>query len=190
MASAPPRADEGPAHRRVERRWWPTLAVLAVIVFVAGGSRAVGDALAGPAGPAVEVGGVTTVQPAPGWAVEARSEQAGIVQVLLRRGAAGLLISTSEGFGRPAEELREVYEGVLQGRFAHLTIGVPARDDAGRLAFGYVGVTSDGITVEGVAIAAVGPSGDAAVFDGFSPEGDLAAVVDDLRLMVGTAEVL
>jgi hypothetical protein len=174
----------------VERRWWPTLAVLAVIVFVAGGSRAVGDALAGPAGPAVEVGGVTTVQPAPGWAVEARSEQAGIVQVLLRRGAAGLLISTSEGFGRPAEELREVYEGVLQGRFAHLTIGVPARDDAGRLAFGYVGVTSDGITVEGVAIAAVGPSGDAAVFDGFSPEGDLAAVVDDLRLMVGTAEVL
>jgi hypothetical protein len=151
----------------VERRWWPTLAVLAVIVFVAGGSRAVGDALAGPAGPAVEVGGVTTVQPAPGWAVEARSEQAGIVQVL-----------------------REVYEGVLQGRFAHLTIGVPARDDAGRLAFGYVGVTSDGITVEGVAIAAVGPSGDAAVFDGFSPEGDLAAVVDDLRLMVGTAEVL
>jgi hypothetical protein len=176
--------------RRPARRWLPTLAVLGVIVFVSGGSRAVGDALAGPAGPPVDVGGVAIVHPVTGWEVAARTAAGGIDQVLFRRGAAGLLVGTIQGYGRPVEELAGEYaDDALDGRFAQLTIGDPARDDAGRLGFGYVGVTDDGVAVEGVAIAEVAASGDAVVFDGFAPEGDLAAAVEDVRTMVNTAEV-
>lgn len=191
MHTAPSSHDEAPSQRRVERRWVPTLVVLAVIAFVSGGSRMVGGALTGPPGPPLDVGGVVAVHPAPGWEIEGRSENGGLVQALLTRGAARLLVATIEGYGRPVEELVIEYaRDVLDERFAQLTIGEAARDGAGRMGFGYVGVSSDGIPVEGIVISEVAPSGNAVVFDGFAPEGDLAATIDDLRRMAGDAEVV
>ena len=62
------------------------------------------------------------------------------------------------------------------------TNGVPA------VRFAYVGITSDGRSVEGVVVAATTDHA-AVVFDASAPGGELAAVADDLRAMVEHAVI-
>lgn len=124
---APDRPDEAPSQRRPERRWLPALGVLGVIVFVTGGARAVGDALAGPPGPPVDVGGVVRVQPEPGWELEGQDPDA----ALLVRGTARLFIQARAGVAIPAVDLARSYvedgKTGLRARFSQLTVEDPPR---------------------------------------------------------------
>jgi len=107
---------------------------------------------------------VVTVTPEPGWEVVSTTQDGGVSQALLRRGAAGLLVvGVAAAVGSVEDLAREYAEDALRGRFAQLTMGQAAFDGPDRLRIGYVGITFDGIAVEGV--------------------------VDDLRSMVGSAEV-
>jgi hypothetical protein len=169
--------------------------VVLAIAFVTCGARAVGDAIAGPPAPPVEVPGVVRVQPAPGWELAAREDDGAEHRFLLRRGTAGLFVSAIEGFGRPASDVATSYvRGVLDQELARLTVEQPSEDvvlASGQpaLRFGYVGETDDGSSVEGVITVVVPASGNAVVFDGFAAVGDLAWAIDDLRAMVDGAVV-
>jgi hypothetical protein len=81
------------------------------------------------------------------------------------------------------EALRPSLAQVTIGEAAPTTLagGVPA------VRFGYVGVTDDGLQLQGVVIAASGSSA-SAVFDAYGPQG-VATVVGDLQAMIEGAEV-
>ncbi len=170
------------------------MAVVGVIVFVTGGARAVGDALAGPPGPPVEVGGVVRVRPEPGWEPEGQDPDA----ALLVRGTARLFIQARAGTTISPVDLARSYveddETGLRARFSQLTVEDPPEqvtmaNGIPGLRFGYVGETKDGASVEGVVTVVVSPSGSAVIFDGFAALGDLAWAIDDLRTMVDGAVV-
>ena len=192
----PPRPDEAPAQRRVERRWLPALGVVAAIVFVTCGARTVGGAIAGPEGPPIDVPGVLSVRPRPGWELEAREEpQEGVHRLLLRLGTAGLFVLALEGSEESVGSLaaRYVNEG-LGSELSQLAVEEPPEEvvlanGMTALRFGYQGVTEDGVPAEGVVTVVVAPSGNAVVFDGFGVAGDLAWAIDDLRAMVDGAVV-
>lgn len=194
-AGLPPRPDEAASQRRVERRWIPAIAVASVILVLSAGAHMVGDRLAGVQGPPVVVPGVVTVQPRPGWEVAERSDDGTTHQLVLRRGTAGLLVVGIEAFGGGPGDLAHDYTvEVLDQHLAQLRIGgdagavvLPSGLEAVR--FGYVGVTGDGVTIEGVVTAVVAPSGNGVVFDGFSPQGDLASAAGDLFSMIDSAAV-
>lgn len=194
-ADLPPRPDEAASLRRVERRWIPAIAVALVILSLAAGAHVVGDRLAGEQGPPAGVPGVVMVQPGPGWEVAQRSDDGPTHQLLLRRGTAGLLIAGIEAYGRGPGDLAHDYAvQVLDQHLAQLRIGgdagavkLPSGLEAVR--FGYVGITADGVTIEGVVTAVVAPSGNGVIFDGFAPEGDLASAAGDLSSMIDSAEV-
>ncbi len=189
MRNAPPRPDEAPAQRRAERRWLPALGVVAVILVVTGGAQVVEGAIAGASEPVV-VGQTVRVAPEPGWTVVSTSGASGVGQALLTRGSASLLILAVPPGSGPAQELARGYADALDDRFTQLTIGEAAADGAEAVRFGYVGITADGVAVEGVVAAFADPvTGSGAIFDGFAPKGSLGAAIGDLRTMVETAEV-
>jgi len=188
---APFRPDEAPAQRVRERRWVPTLIVAALVVVVAQGARTVADATAGAAGPVVTVGSAVTVQPRAGWDLE--SVSANPPAARFHRGPVLLDVfvypPASEGPAAVAasyveQALRPSLEQVTVGGAAATTLagGVPA------VRFGYVGITHDGVPLEGVVIAASGASA-SAVFDAYGPQGALATVAEDLRAMFDGAVV-
>lgn len=187
----PVRPDEAPAQRVRERRWVPTLIVAALILIVAQGARTVADATAGATGPPITVGSVLTLQPRPGWDVV--STTAVPPAARLHRGPVLLDVfvypAASDGPGGVAARY---VEGALRPSLAQVTIGEAAPTTlAGgvpAVRFGYVGVTHDGVPLEGVVIAASGSSA-SAVFDAYAPRGELATVAGDLQAMIDGAEV-
>jgi hypothetical protein len=185
-AGAPPRPDEVRAQARRERRWGPLLAVLAVIAVLTLGARGVEGAAASP----IAIDGVR-IRPAPGWAQEQRTDEDGVHRLWLRKGVAGLFVVAIEGLGGTPEALAADYvRRGLGGEYARVTTGGlegAALPGVRAVRFGYVGVTGEGVTVEGVVVVAVVPGGTGVVFDGFAPQGELAAVVGELRSMIETA---
>jgi hypothetical protein len=189
----PVRSDERPTPVG-GRRWLPTLAVAAVILSLTVGARAAADALEGPQAPAVDVAGLVSVRPDPGWHPVSRHDDEGAHDVLLGRGSARLLVVALEGFSDAPDALAEAYvDSVLQQRFVQVRLApspettVVVGHEAVR--FGYVGVTDDRVFVEGGVTAIVGSTGAGVVFDAFAPEGTLAASADDLHRMIDGAEV-
>jgi hypothetical protein len=187
----PVRPDEAPAQRVRERRWVPTMIVAALILIIAQGARTVADATAGATGPPITVGSVLTVQPRPGWDVV--STTAVPPAARLHRGPVLLDVfvypAASDGPGGVAARY---VEGALRPGLAQVTIGeaAPTTLTGGvpAVRFGYVGVTHDGVPLEGVVIAASGSSA-SAVFDAYAPRGELATVAGDLQAMIDGAEV-
>lgn len=188
-----PRPDLAPNHLQKQRRWLPVLGVVAVILGVTGGARAVGEAIEGPPGPPTGFAGVFTVQPAGGWSEELKQDDDAFHELLLRSGTAGLYVAGLEGYGTTADGLADEYvEAVLQEEFESLQLGDPERvvlDSRPAIRFGYFGETSGGVFVEGVVVGVVSANGNAVVFDGFAPEGDLAWAIDDIRTMIDGAVV-
>jgi len=184
------RPDEAPSAQRTERRWLPVVAVVAVIVFAADGANLVSRAIEGPP---IDVAGVA-LHPRAGWAVQHRDDEATVHHLLLAGGSTALDVVVLDGYDGTAATLSEEYATrVLRGQLDRLTIGDPetGRLDSGTstVRFGYVGITHDGLAVEGVVTTAVGRSGTGVVFDGYAPKGDLASAVGDLAAMIGSAEV-
>ena len=183
------RPDEAPAQRVRERQWWPVALVTVLILCVAGGARGVADALAGAAGPPVRVGAAVSVQPRPGWDLEAAGGDA----VRLHRGP--VLLDVFAGSPDPQGALavaqRYVDERLRPG-LAQVTVGDAAVttlvDGVAAVRFGYVGVTHDRAPIEGMVVVANGTRA-AAVFDAYAPLGELATVAEDLRAMIDGAAV-
>lgn len=186
----PPRPDEAASQRRSERRVLPVVAVVGVIALVTLGARGAERVTVGP----VSLGDVVTIHPEPGWAEDEHQDDDGVHQVLLRKGSVGLFVVAIEGQGGTAAALGEDYaRDGLDAQFARVTIGragaTTLDDGTGGVRYGYVGVTGDGVSIEGVVIAVVGAGDDGVIFDGFAPEGDLASAIQELGTMIHGAEV-
>jgi len=189
---APPRADEAPSQRRVERRWTPVFAVLGVIALVtAGPGVLVGD---DQGGEVVRVGAVA-VTPRPGWELVDRATEGDTDQVVLQRGSALMLVVAATDAGPSVTDLARGYaDVVLRDRLAQLVIvdevtTVSTASGRTGVRFAYVGVEQGGGAVEGVVTTVIGPTGEGVVFDAFSPEGGLPAAIDDVRVMVDGAVI-
>ena len=169
----------------------PTLIIAGLIILVAQGARTAADATAGATGAAVTIGSAVTVQPRPGWDLVSTGTDPPAAR--FHRGPVLLDVFVFPADpGGPAsvaaryadESLRPGLAQVAVGEAAATTLagGVPA------VRFGYVGITHDGVPIEGVVVAASGSSV-AAVFDAYAPQGELATVADDLRAMFDGATV-
>ena len=191
MSEVPVRPDEAPAQRVRERRWAPALIVAALIVVVAQGARTVADATAGAIGPAVTVGSAVTLQPRPGWDLESTSTDPPAAR--FHRGPVLLDVvaypPTNVG---PAAVAAGYVEQTLRPGLAQVSVGSAApmvlAGGVPAVRFGYVGITEDGVPVEGVVIAASGQTA-SVVFDAYAPQGELATVADDLGAMIDGAVV-
>jgi len=183
-ADPPIRVDEAPAQRVHERRWWPALAVAGLILaLVVGGQRVGGD---GSAHSPVTVGGVR-VTPRPGWELDHAEPNV----ARLRRGSAVLDIFAMPSSYTGAQGLATGYvDQVLRPSLRELRLAEPTSTAIGgsvpAVAIAYVGVTTDGIAIEGVVLAANGTQA-AVVFDAAAPEGTLAAAAEDVDAMIDEA---
>ena len=199
----PARPDLSTVALRPEARWWPTVAVLAVITVVVFGGYVVAAALSAPAGPPVGFAGVMSIRPLSGWEVAGEGQVPMTVGgselvapfVRLTRGNGTLDMTLVEG-GLDAGQLASLYrDGVLASQLGQLSVSdrlEPIRLDSGAsgVRFAYVGVRRDaGGSVEGEVTALVTPSGAGVVFDGFGPEGLLEFVRSDVQAMIEGAEV-
>ena len=186
----PFRPDEAPAQRVRERRWIPTLIVVALVIVVAQGARTVAGVTAGATGPAVTVGSAVTVQPRPGWDLESTSANPPAAR--FHRGPVLLDVFVYPPGAGPAAVAANYVEQTLRPSLAQVTVGEAAPSTlAGgvpAVRFGYVGITHDGVPLEGVVIAASGTSA-SAVFDAYAPHGELATVAEDVRAMIDGAVV-
>jgi hypothetical protein len=171
-----------------ERRWLPVVIVTALIVVVAGGARTFADATAGSTGP-IALGSVR-VQPQPGWQVEGSVQPSA---VRLHRGPVVLDVFAGGSFPGGPSALAAIYLNQrLVPTFARI---VPSNfdptlvvDGAPAVSFTYVGVTGDGVGIEGIVVAA--DTTDASVvFDAKAPKGELAASIEDIRAMIDGAVV-
>jgi len=187
----PERPDEAPAQRVQERRWVPVLIVAALILLVAQGAQTVADATAGATEPAVTVGPTVQLQPRPGWDLVTTSSDPPAAR--LQRGSVLLDVFAypAEPAGPVAVAQRYVDEA-LRPSLAQVSIGEAAETmlagGVPAVRFGYVGITREGVPLEGVVIAAAGPSA-SAVLDAYAPQGELATVAEDLHVMFDGATV-
>jgi hypothetical protein len=176
----------GPQADPKERRWLPVLIVTALIVVVAGGARTFADATAGSTGP-IALGSVR-VQPQPGWQVEGSVQPAA---VRLHRGPVVLDVFAGGSFPGGPSALAAIYldQRLVPAfvRIAHSDFDPSlVVDGAAAVSFTYVGVTSDGVQVEGIVVAA--DTTDASVvFDAKAPKGELTNAIEDVRTMIDDA---
>ena len=166
------------------------LVVVAVLLFVAGGADAIAHAIAGPP---IQIAGVT-VHPQAGWKVQRRGDDGSLHRVVLARGSGALDVTVIDAYPGTADGLARRYEdSALAGQLDQLSVGDPeagALDDGTpTVRYGYIGITDDGVAVEGVVTTAVGPEGTGVVFDGYAPKGGLASVVGGLASMIDQTEV-
>jgi hypothetical protein len=175
-------------HAKREQRWLPVAIVTALIVVVAGGARTFADATAGPTAP-ITLGSVR-VQPQPGWQVEGPVQP---TAVRLHRGPVVLDVFAGGSFpGGPSALAASYLDQRLVPAFARI---VPSNfdptlvvDGAPAVSFTYVGVTNDGVAIEGIVVAA--DTTDASVvFDAQAPKGELAAAIEDIRATIDGAVI-
>jgi hypothetical protein len=160
--------------------------VVVVILAVVGGA---------PAGTAAaqthEFSGIVTVRTLPGWELIESQDDEDLQAILLEKGTSLFAVYALAGYAGSPEQLADEYLEALRDPFDEVTLGssepVTLAGGVPGVRFGYVGETPQGVTVEGIVTAAVGPGG-GAVFDGAAPSGDLAAVIEDLKTMIETAE--
>ena len=187
--------EQGERHR-LERRWLPMLAVLAVMAVATLGGFVVAAALSKPAGPPVGFPGLVQVQPLSGWEPASPDFLDGRSFVRLTRGSGTLLVlDWGASPSDPRILARTVVDEALTPSFAQVTVSqrlssVVLADGTPGARFTFVGTDAEsGGSVEGEITAAVGLSGRAVVFVGLAPEGLLAFVDGDLHTMVDQAEV-
>lgn len=188
-APSSPRLPAGPP----ERRWLPSLGVVAVILAVVFGGYVTAAALSTPAGPPVSVGGVVRVSPPSGWAPAARFDDPPGIR--LTRGSGNLDVLALPFSGTALDLSHEYVDLVLTPNAERLSVSrqveeVRLRSGLAGIRVFYVGAFGRGQTpIEGEVTAVVSPSGVGIVFDGWAPGGLLQYVVDDIRLMIESAEI-
>jgi hypothetical protein len=187
------------------RRWLPTgLVALVMSVTVLGGFVVAGT-LPVPDVQAVELGGVVTIHPLPGWEVVHREEvslpsaSSGIVSgefTQLTRGNGALDLLGFPAVGGGALALADLYAGeVLSHQLERLSVTdrieqILLRNGLEAVRFGYIGSEpQSGSPVEGSVTVAVSPGGNGVIFDGWAFQGQLELIVEELTAMIDGAEV-
>jgi hypothetical protein len=177
--------------------------VTGVIVVTVLGGFVTAAALPTPEVPAVSAGALT-VHPPPGWAVVRRdrltlttaagaSVEGAFAQLSRGSGALDLLAIGELGGG--AEDAARLYvDEVLSRQLVRLRVSALGRvvihSGLPAVQFGYIGTEPGaGAPIEGAVTAVVGPSGSAALFDGWGFEGQLELIAEELEGMIETAEV-
>jgi hypothetical protein len=199
MTVEPPPRPEASAlmlRPRPARRWWPSIAVLGVVVTTTLGGFVAADALSEPAGAPVSIAGVVAVQPISGWEPAEPGSVAGRPFVRLTRGSGTLVVVAWGSFAGDAGSLAlEVRDDLLDVSLDQLTVSdrlTPVTFDRGLRGqrFTFVGIDRESSTsVEGTVTTVVAPDGQGVVFVGLAPEGLLAFVDGDLHTMVTAAAV-
>jgi hypothetical protein len=182
-------------------RWLSAGGALATILFVslggflfAGDPSAAGGELTGDRGrPGAPIAvGPVRIRPGAGWTIAEQISDP--PQLRLTSGAAQLYVVVPPG-DNTSEGLVQAYvEQALEPQASQLSVGtlepvvLPSGQQASLLA--YLG-TFQGVEapLEGEVLALVSPSGTAVVFDGWAPEGLWVAAREQVRTMVGTAEI-
>jgi hypothetical protein len=198
--TAPPPPHLPPPTPR-ESKWLPAIAVLAVILFVTfGGFLLAGDPSAaerritgseGTPGEPVSVGPVT-VRLLPGWSVA--QEIRDPPQLRLTNGAAQLYVAIPPLPGAQEGHVLAYVDEVLRPQASQLSVSpvqpIALPNDIPAAMAAYVGQFNDVQTpLEGEVVAQISPAGTAVLFDGWAPEGQFVGVREDVRTMIGTAEV-
>jgi hypothetical protein len=166
-----------------------------VLVTTLGGFVAAG-ALSDPAGPAVGLPGVVSVQPLSGWEPADRGATAGRPSVRLTRGNGTLVVVDWGSFQGDAAALAEEARVELLGAsLEQLSVSdqltsVPLDAGMAGRRFTFVGLDGDpGVAVEGEITTVVSDDGRGVVFVGLAPEGLLAFIDGDLHTMIAAATV-
>jgi hypothetical protein len=184
MSGDPPaRVDEAPTQRVRERRWWPALLVTGAIVAVVAGGQTAGGEAATPRELAV---GDARVRPPAGWTLDRSTPTA----AELRRGPVVVTAQAApSSYTGPAGLATTYVENVLRPALADLAADAPTPTTVGggipAARVPWVGVSDDGVTVEGLVVAATGPRSSLVVVVA-APEGALATVADDVSAMLGS----
>jgi hypothetical protein len=200
----PARPDVPAGASRWARRWLPTMLVAAVMSVTVLGGFVVAGALPEPPVRAVPLAGVVTIHPLPGWEVVLREGISipSAAEVLsgefaqLTRGSGAIDVVAVPGVGGGALELADLYAGqVLSSQLERLSISdrveeILLRNGLQAVRFGYIGSEpQSGSPIEGLVTAAVSPSGNGVVFDGWAFQGQLELIVEELAGMIDNAEV-
>jgi hypothetical protein len=172
-----------PGVPRKEWRWVPVVVVTLLVVVVAEGARSVADATVPGAGP-VMLGSVR-VQPQPGWQLESPATP---TFVRLHKGPVVLDVAVGGPVpGGPVLVATLYRERQLEPAFAQFAQGLPESallpSGVEAIRFTYVGVTGDGVAVEGLVVA-VDTADTSVVFDARAPSGELPGALDDIRAMI------
>jgi hypothetical protein len=179
---------DGP--RAMTGRWAPLIVVVTVIALIVGGAQVLARAVNGTASDTVHVGDVD-LRPRPGWDVESVTTSPATAR--LHRGAVVLdvLASGADATGPASIAVRYV-EQQLRPRLPQVLPASPEfvvlGDGAPAARVAYIGVTSDGLPIEGV-VTAVAGSTSSAVFDAVAPRGELIGVAEDVQAMIEGAVV-
>jgi hypothetical protein len=202
-ADPPARPDAPAGAVRPGRRWLPVWAVTGILVVTVLGGFVTASALPAPEVPNVAVGSLR-VRPPPGWAVVRRDRvtlstsggrtiAGSFAQLSSGSGALDLL--AVEGIGGDVDDAARFYTEEVLRRQLHrlhpsaldhvvLRSGLPA------VRFAYIGTEPQaGAAIEGAVTVVVGSSGTTAIFDGWSFEGQLELIADELERTIDTAEV-
>lgn len=170
-----------------------TAVVGAAIAAVVVGGYAVGGALAGPAGPPVDVAGVVRVQPLSGWEIAKTFEEP--PRVRLTRGGGNLDVVAVPYEGPAVALAGEYVDAVLEPDARQLSVSrqaepVTLASGLPGVRIAYVGLFGKAeAPIEGEVTAIVSSSGVGAVFDAWGAEGVLRYAVDDVRTMIDRAEI-
>jgi len=191
------RPDERPDIQRRERRWLPTLGVLAALLVVVGGGYVAAGALSEPAGAPTRVSGIVQIQPLSGWSFAGRGSlgAGGPEFARLTRGGGSVDVVAYPDEGGTPQALAEIYKGALEGELTRLSVSshlesVQTADGLRGVRFSYSGVLPDTSTpIDGEVTVIVVPTGNGAVFDGWAPAGLLSYASGDIASMIDKALV-
>lgn len=177
------------------RPWVPTLVVLGVVLSTTFGGYLTAGALSEPTGAPVSIPGAVSVRPLSGWQPAEPGSVAGRPFVRLSRGSATVVAVAWGPVAVAAESFAiEVRDDLLAEQLERLTVSEtlsPVSFEQGLEGrrFTFVGIDrASGIAVEGE-VTTVLAAGRGVVFIGSAPEGLLATVDDDVRVMVAEASV-
>jgi hypothetical protein len=182
-----PRAD-GTAPR--PGRWGPLAIVVGLIAIVVGGGQLFAAAVTAGTGATLQVGDLQ-IELRPGWDIESVTTSPSTAR--LHRGPVVLdVVELAPEPAGPTLVAQRYIAGRLRQTLSEITTGIPEglrlADGAAAVRIAYVGVTTEGLAVEGVVTAAVGERS-SGVFDASAPGGSLVAAAEDVRAMVDHAVV-
>jgi hypothetical protein len=179
-----PIARSSPFNRQ---KWLPTIAVAGIIAAVVLGGLGLDQAIAAPSIGTVNVGGPVTVVGSPGWA---RADDGSSAGVVLQKGNTRITIVALSYDGTASAALDEV-ETSIKSSTSQISFGDEQDGQLGGRNVAMAGFEAivTGGTVDGEVICMIA-AGNAVVFQVVSPQGELDQVVDDVKAMVSSVEVV
>ena len=182
-----------PAPPLRQRRWIPVVTLAAVLAAMTTGGYLTSDALGETRGGAVAVRTSVRITLFPGWELARRWTDPD--RIRLTSGSTSLDVAALPFDGTDVDLLGRYVDEVLEPEAEQFRVSEelePVRLASGltgsRIA--YVGLFGDvQAPIEGEVTAAVSPSGEGVIFDGWAPAGQLQFEIDEIDAMIDRAEI-